>query len=123
MKRRFLLDTNIASFVIKGSRPKIIERLSKQPRANVGVSVITEMELRFGLARLEDAQQLEQRVNEFLFAVPVLTLPEDIALSYGSAPPSKRMGRASVHSTPSSPVTPLRWAPYSSPTTCASSGE
>ncbi|MBL8911559.1 MAG: type II toxin-antitoxin system VapC family toxin [Archangium sp.] len=83
MKRRFLLDTNIASFVIKGSRPKIIERLSKQPRANVGVSVITVMELRFGLARLEDAQQLEQRVNEFLFAVPVLTLPEDIALSYG----------------------------------------
>ncbi|MFT3712433.1 MAG: PIN domain-containing protein [Archangium sp.] len=82
MKRRFLLDTNIASFVIKATHPKVLEHLSRQPRANVGVSLITEMELRFGLARLDHAQQLEERVNEFLHAVPVLDLPHDIATVY-----------------------------------------
>lgn len=82
MRDRFLLDTNIASFVIKGSRPAVLERLARQPRARVGVSVITEMELRFGLARLANPVTLEERVNEFLAAVPVLELPDDIASSY-----------------------------------------
>lgn len=82
MKRLFLLDTNIASFVIKASRPKLIDRLARHPRASVGVSVITEMELRFGLARLDDAASLEERVDEFLRAVPVLELPDDIAATY-----------------------------------------
>lgn len=84
MKRRYLLDTNIASFVIKGSRPKIVERLAKHPRASVGVSVITEMELRFGLARLDAPATLEERVDEFLRAVPVLELPDDIATAYAA---------------------------------------
>jgi tRNA(fMet)-specific endonuclease VapC len=83
VRDRYLLDTNIASFVIKGSRPKVTERLMKQARARVGVSVITEMELRFGLERLEDAHGLEARVNEFLRAVPVLELPPEIAKAYG----------------------------------------
>jgi tRNA(fMet)-specific endonuclease VapC len=82
VRDRFLLDTNIASFVIKGSRPAVLERLARQPRARVGVSVITEMELRFGLARLANPVTLEERVNEFLAAVPVLELPDDIASSY-----------------------------------------
>jgi tRNA(fMet)-specific endonuclease VapC len=82
VRDRYLLDTNIASFIIKGSRPKVLERLANQRRAQVGVSVITEMELRFGLERLDDAARVEARVNEFLDAVPVLELPPDISRSY-----------------------------------------
>jgi tRNA(fMet)-specific endonuclease VapC len=82
VRDRYLLDTNIASFIIKGSRPKVLERLANQRRAQVGVSVITEMELRFGLERLDDAARVEALVNEFLDAVPVLELPPDISRSY-----------------------------------------
>lgn len=87
MKRRYLLDTNIASFVIKASRPRILERLAKQPRTSVGVSVVTEMELRFGLERLRvehghENQPLRWRVDEFLLGVPVLPLPDDISAAY-----------------------------------------
>ncbi len=95
MRDRYLLDTNIASLVIKGTRPKVMERLSRQPRARVGVSVITEMELRFGLERLDDATRLEARVNEFLHAVPVLELPPEISRAYAKVRTAlERHGRA-----------------------------
>ena len=50
MPAHFLLDTNIASYIIKGSFPHVRERLVKVPISEVGISVITEAELRFGVA-------------------------------------------------------------------------
>jgi tRNA(fMet)-specific endonuclease VapC len=59
MAVRYLLDTNTASHVIKGRNPaRVRERLLKVPMANVGISVVTKAELRFGVARKPQATRL-----------------------------------------------------------------
>jgi tRNA(fMet)-specific endonuclease VapC len=72
MPVRYLLDTNTVSYVIKGNFPHVRERLSKIPISQVGISVITEAELRFGVARLPQATRLAMVVEEFLLRVEVL---------------------------------------------------
>ena len=69
---RYLLDTNTASYAIKGNVTRVREQLLKVPMAEVGISVITEAELRFGVARLPSAIRLKHLVEEFLLRVEVL---------------------------------------------------
>jgi tRNA(fMet)-specific endonuclease VapC len=66
MPARYLLDTNIASHVIKGNFPSVRERLQKCTPSEVAISVITEAELRFGVLRLRGAKRLELVLEEFL---------------------------------------------------------
>jgi tRNA(fMet)-specific endonuclease VapC len=72
MAIRYLLDTNTASYVIKGNFPRVRERLLRIPMADVGISVVTEAELRFGVARRPEATVLKSVVEEFLLRVEVL---------------------------------------------------
>jgi len=80
---RFLLDTNIASYVIKGNFPQVRERLLSVPVSEVGISVVTEAELRFGVARLPGATKLGVAVEEFLLRVDVLAWDSVAARNYG----------------------------------------
>jgi tRNA(fMet)-specific endonuclease VapC len=82
MAVRYLLDTNTASYVIKGSFPRVRERLLKVPMAEVGISVVTEAELRFGVARLPEATQLKTVVEEFLLRVESLPWTSEAAQHY-----------------------------------------
>jgi tRNA(fMet)-specific endonuclease VapC len=72
MPTRYLLDTNTVSFIIKGNIPRVRERLLKVPIAEVGISVITEAELRFGVARLPQAAKVGVVVEEFLRRIEIL---------------------------------------------------
>lgn len=72
MPLRYLLDTNTVSYVIKGNFQHVRERLLKVPIREVGISVITEAELRFGVARLPNAAKLGIVVEEFLLRVEIL---------------------------------------------------
>jgi tRNA(fMet)-specific endonuclease VapC len=71
MPVRYLLDTNTASYIIKGNFPRVRERLLKVPMAEVGISAVTEAELRFGVARKPEAVRLKTAVEEFLLRVEV----------------------------------------------------
>jgi tRNA(fMet)-specific endonuclease VapC len=82
MAVRYLLDTNTASYVIKGSFPRVRERLLKVPMAEVGISVVTEAELRFGVARRPEATTLKSVVEEFLLRVEVLPWNSEAARQY-----------------------------------------
>lgn len=82
MAVRYLLDTNTASYLIKGSFPRVRERLLKVPMAEVGISVVTEAELRFGVARLPEATALKRVVEEFLLRVEVLPWNSEAAQHY-----------------------------------------
>lgn len=66
MPARYLLDTNTASYVIKGNLPRVRERLLQISTTDVAISVVTEAELRFGVARLPAAKRLAAVVEEFL---------------------------------------------------------
>jgi len=84
MAPRFLLDTNTASYIIKGNNPGVERRLSKVPISDVALSVISEAELRFGVARLPQARRLPELVENFLSLVTVLPWDSDCARSYGA---------------------------------------
>jgi tRNA(fMet)-specific endonuclease VapC len=82
MPVRYLLDTNTVSYIIKGNRPRVRERLLGVAMAEVGISVITEAELLFGLARRPDATKLKNVVEEFLLRVEVLPWDSGAAQQY-----------------------------------------
>jgi tRNA(fMet)-specific endonuclease VapC len=79
---RYLLDTNTVSYIIKGNIPRLRERLLKVPIAEVGLSVVTEAELRFGVARRPEAAKLRVAVEEFLLRVAVLPWTSYAAQQY-----------------------------------------
>ena len=78
----YLLDTNIASYVIKGNIPQVRQRLLRVPIAEVSISVVTEAELRFGVARKPEAVRLMIAVEEFLLRVDVLPWDSEAAKHY-----------------------------------------
>jgi tRNA(fMet)-specific endonuclease VapC len=79
---RYLLDTNTVSYVTKGNRPRVRERLLRVAMAEVGISVITEAEFLFGLARRPEAAKLKTVVEEFLLRVDVLPWDSEAAQQY-----------------------------------------
>ena len=83
MPVRYLLDTNTASYVIKGNFPRVRERLMKTPMAEVGISAITEAELRFGVARKPAAVRLKTAIEEFLLRVETLPWDSEAAQQSG----------------------------------------
>ena len=82
MAVRYLLDTNTVSYSIKGNFPLVRERLLSIPLSEVGISVVTEAELRFGVARLPQAAKLGMVVEEFLLRVEVLAWDSAAAQQY-----------------------------------------
>jgi tRNA(fMet)-specific endonuclease VapC len=82
MKVRYLLDTNTASYIIKGNMPHVREHLLAVPMAEVGISTVTEAELRFGVARLPRAERLAAAVEEFLLRLEILPWGSEAAKQY-----------------------------------------
>jgi tRNA(fMet)-specific endonuclease VapC len=83
MEVRYLLDTNIASCVIKGNDPSVDQRLVKVPMAQVAVSAVTEGELRFGGSRLPHATRLHALIENFFLRVEVLPWDSAAARFHG----------------------------------------
>jgi len=79
MAVRYLLDTNTASYIIKGNMPHVRERLLAVPMAELGISAVTEAELRFGGARRPQAARLAVAVEEFLLRLEVLPWDSEAA--------------------------------------------
>ena len=82
MAVRYLLDTNTASYIIKGNFPKVREHLLKVPMSEVGISVVTEAELRFGVARISGSRKLAVAVEEFLLRLDILAWDSECAREY-----------------------------------------
>ena len=83
MVKRFLLDTNIASHVIRGDIPRVRERLVGIPMENVLISSITEAELMYGVARRGHPKALSHAVSLFLERVEILDWSSAVAKVYG----------------------------------------
>lgn len=82
MNSRYMLDTNMASYVIKGTFPSIREKLVSVPMANVCISAVTQAELLFGLAKKPEASKLKVVVHEFLLRVDILPWDSEAAECY-----------------------------------------
>ncbi|HRC69810.1 MAG TPA: hypothetical protein PLS42_09120 [Candidatus Competibacter denitrificans] len=84
MTPRFLLDTDICSYAIKGQYPALDHRLRDVPPGQIAISAVTRAELRFGVALRPQATRLAYLVESFLQVV--VTLPWDavVADRYGT---------------------------------------
>jgi tRNA(fMet)-specific endonuclease VapC len=78
----YLLDTNIASYIIKG-HPVVRERLVAIPIHEVSISAVTEGELRYGAARLPAGARVHRVVEEFLIRVAIHAWDLAAAREYG----------------------------------------
>jgi tRNA(fMet)-specific endonuclease VapC len=79
----YLLDTNIVSYLIKGDRAACA-RLVAVPIHNVVVSVVTEAELLFGVAKRGNPVELQAKVSAFLERAAVLPWTSPVAQTYAS---------------------------------------
>lgn len=77
-----MLDTNTASYVIKGQPEEIRKHLKTVPMTSVCISAITEAELLLGVAKKPQAKQLPLAVKEFLLRVEILPWNSDAAEAY-----------------------------------------
>ena len=80
---RYMLDTNIASAIIKQKSTEVRRRLSMHPVDSVVVSAVTQAELLYGLARVGRPAALSKLIREFLLRVQVLPWDSDAATVYG----------------------------------------
>lgn len=61
-----MLDTDIASYLIKGKSPKVEAKLADLTPAMVCISVMTRAELQYGIRRLPPDHRLQLVVRQFL---------------------------------------------------------
>lgn len=80
---RYMLDTNMASYIVRGPNPALAVRLVTVPMAQLCVSSVTQGELLFGVARWPGATSLQIAVREFLARVDVLAWDSAAATRYG----------------------------------------
>lgn len=78
-----MLDTNMASYVIKGHPPEARQRLAALPMESIIISVVTQAELLYGLARKGHPAAFANLIREFLLRVEVLPWDGEAATVYG----------------------------------------
>ena len=79
---RYMLDTNTLSSLLK-ENPLVSKRIASLPMDRLCLSVISEGELLYGLAKKPNAKKLHKVVQEFLRRVDVLVWNSDVAVHYG----------------------------------------
>lgn len=78
----YMLDTNTASYIIKGKPVVAREHLLKVPMETVCISSITQAELLRGVAMKPEAKRLPIAVKEFLIRVEIMPWDSDAAETY-----------------------------------------
>jgi tRNA(fMet)-specific endonuclease VapC len=83
MSRLAMLDTNMASALIKNLSAPLRARLAATPVALACVSAVTEGELRFRLAKMPQTKHAEA-ARRFLATIPILPWDSAAAEAYGT---------------------------------------
>jgi len=84
MTARYLADSNILSYFIRGGYAPLHARMSQElARQTVATSAICRAELRFGQAGLSAQDKRQRMIDLCLLQVPALPWTEDAADLYG----------------------------------------
>ena len=88
MRARYLLDTKTFSYIVKGSSRAAraeFRRLVQDPNAEVCISVMTEAEIRYGMAKFALSPQRASAIEGLLAQVEILPWGSEEAAVYGRA--------------------------------------
>ena len=81
---RYMLDTNICIYLIKGNPPQVLDRLKTLTQGSAVMSVVTYAELRAGLELQSANRAQDERALAFLTSrIPVLPFNESAAECFG----------------------------------------
>jgi len=82
MSVRYLLDVNAASYAINKKNVAVDRHLARVAMVELGISAVTEGELRYGAARSGSAP-LQATVEQFLLGVTIFAWDSEAAKEYG----------------------------------------
>lgn len=89
-----MLDTDIASLVIRGTSPALDRRIRAVRPRDLCISAITRGELLHGVALKPESQRLALVVDQFLAVIPSRPWDDDAAACYGRTAASlQRLGQ------------------------------
>ncbi len=83
MSARYLVDTNIVSYLLRNQFPILQSRMEEAEPDALMVSSITEAEVFFGIAKKPGAARLERAAEEFFARSTVLPWDSAAARTYG----------------------------------------
>ncbi len=81
---RYMLDTDICSYIMKRSSQALLRRLQQVRVSDVCISVVTKSELLFGVEMSPRRMQDEVALNALLPYVDVLDFPDQAAPHYAN---------------------------------------
>lgn len=81
--KAYLLDTNVVSHIIRGDQQGILQKLTRLPMEDIGISAVTEGELFYGLARRGYPAALTERIRQVLLRIDVLPWDHKVTQAYG----------------------------------------
>ena len=79
---RFMLDTDICSYIMRRSNEALLRRLKRVQVEDICISVVTKSQLLYGVEVSPRRQQDEAAVEAFLRYVDVLDFPNEAAVHY-----------------------------------------
>lgn len=79
---RYMLDTDICSYIMKRSHPALLERIRSVPISDQAVSVVTVAELLYGVKLSARPKQARAAFNEFIRHLEVLHWSAEAAEHY-----------------------------------------
>ncbi len=80
---RYLLDTNICIYVAKQKPPGVLARLQQLKPGDVGMSIITHLELVYGAYKSQRRQENLASIRALERLIPVLPLDVGVGQHYG----------------------------------------
>ena len=80
---RFLVDTDMCIYLIRGRSEEALSRLQAQSISEVGISSITLGELEYGVARSSRPAQNKMALVQFLAPLEIASFDDDAAAAYG----------------------------------------
>ena len=83
MKPRYLLDTNIVSYILKGVPSGIRQRVDEKPSETLAISAITAAELHYWIAKRPSQSRIRFHIEDFLLRVPTLPWDAEVAAIHG----------------------------------------
>lgn len=81
---RYLLDTNICTYLIKKRPTEVLERFRQHPPKDVAISTITLFELQYGIEKSQYRQRSEDALAKFLLPLDLVDLDHSAAIEAAS---------------------------------------
>ena len=80
---KYMLDTNICSYIIKRKPRAVTERFRRTKISQIGISSITLSELTYGVSKSSKPEQNQMALMQFMAPLEILPYDDDAAQYYG----------------------------------------